>query len=240
MKVNTTRIKLEDIYMDAVVKEDYEHTAKTTDKPVEKGQDISDHYKIKPIRVDISGMIVNDSEEKYETLKGYMKDAKLLKYIGLTSVKNMVIVNVTRKSSSEVKDGYYYDLSLKEVRIAVPETFEVKVKNPVTKKQDRKTASKVKAHSNKGRKQLKSTLKTAGRSSAPYESICTHGGLAPDINSYERICTHGGLAPDINPSFGVSGSWDTTDLDNILKAYDRESRGWAGKKRKNTSYGGGR
>lgn len=162
MKVNTTRIKLEDIYMDAVVKEDYEHTAETTDKPVEKGQDISDHYKIKPIRVDISGMIVNDSEEKYETLKGYMKDAKLLKYIGLTSVKNMVIVNVTRKSSSEVKDGYYYDLALKEVRIAVPETFEVKVKNPVTKKQDRKTASKVKAHSNKGRKQLKSTFHTAG------------------------------------------------------------------------------
>lgn len=161
MKVNTTRIKLEDIYMDAVVKEDYEHTAETTDKPVEKGQDISDHYKIKPIRVDISGMIVNDSEEKYETLKGYMKDAKLLKYIGLTSVKNMVIVNVTRKSSSEVKDGYYYDLALKEVRIAVPETFEVKVKNPVTKKQDRKTASKVKAHSNKGRKQLKSTFHMA-------------------------------------------------------------------------------
>ncbi len=235
MKVNTTRIKLEDIYMDAVVKEDYEHTAETTDKPVEKGQDISDHYKIKPIRVDISGMIVNDSEEKYETLKGYMKDAKLLKYIGLTSVKNMVIVNVTRKSSSEVKDGYYYDLALKEVRIAVPETFEVKVKNPVTKKQDRKTASKVKAHSNKGRKQLKSTYRLAGAG---------HGGAMPAYaqfqKPYERICTHGGLAPDINPSFGVSGSWDTTDLDNILKAYDRESRGWAGKKRKNTSYGGGR
>lgn len=181
MKVNTTRIKLEDIYMDAVVKEDYEHTAETTDKPVEKGQDISDHYKIKPIRVDISGMIVNDSEEKYQTLKGYMKDAKLLKYIGLTSVKNMVIVNVTRKSSSEVKDGYYYDLALKEVRIAVPETFEVKVKNPVTKKQDRKTASKVKAHSNKGRKQLKSTFRMAGNG---------RGGAMRQYSVYYDMPTH--------------------------------------------------
>lgn len=221
MKVNTTRIKLEDIYMDAVVKEDYEHTAETTDKPVEKGQDISDHYKIKPIRVDISGMIVNDSEEKYQTLKGYMKDAKLLKYIGLTSVKNMVIVNVTRKSSSEVKDGYYYDLALKEVRIAVPETFEVKVKNPVTKKQDRKTASKVKAHSNKGRKQLKSTFHTAvdGRGGAmpmyagekrstiigPEYQIIRSAAGAYTSNRLTIIGEGAELKPQ--PNHGASGGW---------------------------------
>lgn len=225
MKVNTTRIKLEDIYMDAVVKEDYEHSAETTDKPVEKGQDISDHYKIKPIRVDISGMIVNDSEEKYQTLKGYMKDAKLLKYIGLTSVKNMVIVNVTRKSSSEVKDGYYYDLALKEVRIAVPETFEVKVKNPVTKKQDRKTASKVKAHSNKGRKQLKSTFRMAGDG---------RGGAMPMYAGEKRSTIIGPEYQVIRSAAGLSLT------DSPITIRDRDERGWAGKKRGNTSYGGGR
>ena len=129
MKVNTTRIKLGDVYMDAVVKEDVDNSAETTDKPVEKGQDISDHYKVKPVRIDLSGMIVNDSEEKYETLKGYMKEAKLLTYIGEVIHKNVVIIALTRKNSSEVKDGFYYEVALKEVRIAVPETFEIKVKN---------------------------------------------------------------------------------------------------------------
>lgn len=155
MEVNTTRIKLGDIYMDAVVKEDIDNSADTTDKPVEKGQDISDHYKVKAVRVDLSGVIVNDSEEKYEALKGYMKDAKLLTYLGNVFLKNVVITTLARKDSSSVKDGYEYDIVLKEVRIAIPETFEIKVKNPVTKKQDKKTATKVKKHTNKGRKQLK-------------------------------------------------------------------------------------
>lgn len=160
MKVNTTRIKLGDVYMDAVIKEDVDNSAETTDKPVEKGQDISDHYKVKPVRIDLSGMIVNDSEEKYEILKGYMKEAKLLTYIGEVIHKNVVIIALTRKNSSEVKDGFYYEVALKEVRIAIPETFEIKVKNPVTKKQDKKTATKVKKHSNKGRKQLKEATTT--------------------------------------------------------------------------------
>ncbi len=154
MKVNTTRIKLENIFMDAVIKEDTEIRANVTDKPVEKGQDISDHYKKMGARIDLSGCIVNDSEEKYEELKGFMKEAKLLTYIGNVSFKNVVITTLVRKDSSSVKDGYDYDITLQEVRIAIPETFEVKVKNPVTGSQDKKTATKVKKFGNKGRKQL--------------------------------------------------------------------------------------
>lgn len=155
MRVNTTRIKLGNVFMDAVIKEDTEIRASVTDKPVEKGQDISDHYKMAGVRVDISGCIVNDSEEKYEELKSFMKEAKLLTYIGNIFLKNVVITTLVRKDSSSVKDGYDYDITLQEVRVAVPETFEIKVKNPVTKTQDKITAMKVKKHSNKGRKQLK-------------------------------------------------------------------------------------
>ena len=83
-----------------------------------------------------------------------MKEAKLLTYIGNVSFKNVVITTLVRKDSSSVKDGYDYDITLQEVRIAIPETFEVKVKNPVTGSQDKKTATKVKKFGNKGRKQL--------------------------------------------------------------------------------------
>lgn len=73
MKANTTRIKLQDIIMDAVVDESPSNTAEVTDKPVEKGEDISDHMKIKPYIVRLQGSIVNDAPSKLELLRTYQK-----------------------------------------------------------------------------------------------------------------------------------------------------------------------
>ncbi|CAG7592093.1 hypothetical protein PEPTYR26121_01491 [Peptoniphilus tyrrelliae] len=153
-RANTTRIRLEDIIMDAVVDENPSNTAEVTDKPVEKGEDISDHLKVKPYTVKLSGSIVNDAAGKLELLKTYQRDAKLLTYTGRNSFKDLVLTNLDTKHSVENSKGFDYSITLTHVKIAKPETFEVNVKNPESKKQDAKTATKVKAKTNEGRKQV--------------------------------------------------------------------------------------
>lgn len=154
MKANTTRIKLQDIIMDAVVDESPSNTAEVTDKPVEKGEDISDHMQIKPYTLKLSGSIVNDAPAKLQLLRSYQKEAKLLRYTGRNIFTNLVLTNLETNHSVTNARGFDYTITLQHVKIAKPETFEVNVKNPDTKKQDAKTATKVKAKTNAGRKQV--------------------------------------------------------------------------------------
>lgn len=153
-KANTTRIKLEDIIMDAVVDENPSNTAEVTNKPVEKGEDISDHMKIKPYTVKLKGSIVNDAPAKLALLRSYQKESKLLTYTGRNIFKDLVLTSLDTNHSVENAKGFDYSITLQHVRIAKPETFEVNVKDPKTKKQDAKTATKVKEKSNAGRKQV--------------------------------------------------------------------------------------
>lgn len=155
MKANTTRIRLEDIVMDAVVKENPTNTADVTSKPVEKGEDMSDHMKAKPYTLKLSGSIVNDAPAKLQLLRSYQKEAKLLKYTGRNIFTDLVLTSLDTNHSVENKEGFDYSITLTHVRIAKPETFEVNVKNPKTNKQDAKTATKVKEKTNAGRKQVK-------------------------------------------------------------------------------------
>lgn len=154
MKINTTRIRLEDIVMDAVVTENPSNTAEVTNKSVEKGEDIADHMKAKPFTVKLSGSIVNDAPAKLALLRSYQKEAKLLKYTGRNIFTNVVLTSLDTNHTVENAEGFDYSITLTHVKIAKPETFEVNVKNPKTNKQDAKTATKVKAKTNSGRKQV--------------------------------------------------------------------------------------
>lgn len=152
-----TRIKLQDVILDAVVDESPSMNADVTSKPIEKGQDISDHMKQKPFTVRLSGHMVDDAANKLAILKSYQKDATLLKYTGRNIFENLVLTSLNTKHPATNAKGFDYDITLEHVSIAKPKTFEVNVKNPDTNVQDAKTATKVKEISNAGRQQLKST-----------------------------------------------------------------------------------
>lgn len=157
--MKTTRIRLQDILMDAVVEENPTMPADVTKKPVEKGEDIADHMKAQPFTLKLSGSMVDDAASKIETLRGYQKNAELLTYTGRNVFNNMVITNLDTEHSVANAKGFDYSITLQHVRIAKPETFEVNVKNPKDGAKDGKTATKVKAKTNSGRKQIKTTAK---------------------------------------------------------------------------------
>lgn len=110
--------------------------------------------KIKPYTVRLQGSIVNDAPSKLELLRTYQKEATLLTYVGRNIFKDLVLTNLETNHSVTNAQGFDYSITLQHVKIAKPETFEVNVKNPDTKKQDAKTATKVKAKTNAGRKQV--------------------------------------------------------------------------------------
>lgn len=147
------KIKLGDVELDAVLDENVNRVSEVTDKPVEKGQDVSDHMKEKPKLVKLSGSVVNDAAAKLALLESYKKEAKLLKYVGRNAVGNVVLELLDTKHPKENAEGFDFNITLKHIRIASPEEFEVKVKNPKTKKSDGKTKSKVKKKTNAGRQQ---------------------------------------------------------------------------------------
>ena len=147
-------IKLGEVKLDALVRENVDFDAEVTSKEVEKGADISDHMKPKPLTASLSGVMVEDANAKLETLKKYQKEGELLTYIGKSTLENVVITSIQVEHTVENFEGYDFDIRIQEVRIASPETFKISAKNPKTGKQDKKTASKVKKPSNEGRKQV--------------------------------------------------------------------------------------
>ena len=152
-----TKIKLGPILLDCTTAEEVTKNADVTERPIEKGEDISDHMKTKPYAVRLSGMMVNDAENKISAIEEMMKEAELLEYIGKRKLKDMVVTSFATKQNKQVVNGYDWDISLKSVKIAKPQSIKQKTKNPETKKQDKKMTSKVKEKTNAGRKQLQNT-----------------------------------------------------------------------------------
>ena len=149
-------IKLGDVKLDALVRENIDFDADVTSKEVEKGADISDHMKAKPSTASLSGVMVEDADAKLEALKKHQKEGELLTYIGKSTLENVAITSIQIEHTVENFEGYNFDIRIQEVRIASPETFSISVKNPSNGNQDKKTASRVKRPSNEGRKQVQS------------------------------------------------------------------------------------
>lgn len=151
-------IKLGEVYLDAVVKELPSRRAEVTEKPVEDGVDISDHMKMKPNKIELSGVMVEDAAAKLSILKNYQLNAERLTYIGRNAYYNMVITVLDTDHAVDTAEGYHYNIVLTQVRIAQPETFKTKVrplKKNASKTAAKKTATKVKKKTKTGRKQIR-------------------------------------------------------------------------------------
>lgn len=149
------KILINDISLDAVVRELPSRNAVVTEKPVEKGSDISDHMQTEPYTLEISGVMTEDAAYKLQMLRNLQDDAELVTYTGRNIFTNMVLQSLSTSHDTNTAEGYRYSFTLREVEITQPETFLIKVKNPETKKQDSKTATKVKKKTNVGRVQTR-------------------------------------------------------------------------------------
>ena len=149
-----SKVKLEDVILDAVVDENPEFKAEVTQKPVETGQDISDYMKQQPLKIRLSGHCVKDAASKHEKLRAYQKEKKLIKYNGRGIYSNAVITELNTQHNTNNAFGFDFDITLTCVRIAKPEEFQVKTRDPEGKN-NAKSATKTRSKTKTGRQQLK-------------------------------------------------------------------------------------
>lgn len=112
---------LNNIYV-FVEDESVEYSGESTSHPVEKGIELTDHYKRSPIEISISGKIVDNKKEKaadiLNKLNKLRDQGSLIKYVGRISLGNMQIQNISVTSTYKNWGGYDVEISLKEIRIA--------------------------------------------------------------------------------------------------------------------------
>ena len=121
------RVKLGDIEFDVIESENPNDSVEVTDKPVESGQDVSDHVKQNPSMLSIKGRMTEDAAHKLQRLRQYQRDGALLTYIGRNIYSNMVIVDLDREHGASNRLGFDFNITLKEVRIAVPKEVAIQV-----------------------------------------------------------------------------------------------------------------
>ena len=142
------RVKLGDIEFDVIESENPKDSVIVTDKPVESGQDVSDHIKQSPSIINIRGQMTEDAADKLQVLKKYQKEGTLLKYVGRNVYSNMVIEEIDREHGIRNRLGFQFNIKLKQVRIATAKEVEINMASA-------KDATKVKPVTNKGKQQPK-------------------------------------------------------------------------------------
>ena len=150
------RVKLGEVEFSVIESENPQDSVTITDKPVESGQDVSDHVKQNPSIISISGqMIGDDASDKLKVLKKYQKEGMLLKYVGRNIYDNMAIEHISRVHPVANRIGFGFTIKLKQVRIATAREVDIKIVSPVTKKSNKKSTTKVKSATNNGKQQPK-------------------------------------------------------------------------------------
>lgn len=112
-KINNIQIWVKD--------ESIDNSVESTEHPVEKGIDITDHVKRNPITLDISGEIVGSAaEEKKSRINALMTKGALITYVGRTALVNAQIQSFKTSYSSDIWGGFTFDMQIKQVKIAKP------------------------------------------------------------------------------------------------------------------------
>lgn len=111
--------KIGNVFINTVETEQIDKSVTVTDNPIESGVSIADHVQKDPQTLQISGVIVGtDASSRKDKLFDYMNKGTLVDYLYKTSFKNCIVEKVTLNKDSTVSNGYSFNVTLKEIRIA--------------------------------------------------------------------------------------------------------------------------
>ena len=99
--------------------ENISYDIESTEHPVEKGIEITDHVKANPISIDISGEIVGENAEAMkDRINALMKKGALITGSGNNSLSNVQIKSFKATHSNKIWGGFSFDMQIKQVRVA--------------------------------------------------------------------------------------------------------------------------
>lgn len=129
------RAKLGEVEFSVIEEESPEITAEITERTVERGSDIVDHVRVRPIVLNISGVIVgDDAGQKLSKLREYARKGEVLRYVGRNIFANMVIQSLPTQHTVQIRNGFSFRMVLNEIRLAKPQTVSYIASDPVKAK----------------------------------------------------------------------------------------------------------
>ena len=112
-------VKIGDVVVNVGTEEEVDKSNTITDYPVEDGSVVSDNSERKPLLLSISGMIKGvDAFKKLQQLRKYSDDAEIITYLGRNSLNDCLIESITTSHGNNVKGGFTFSATLKQVLIA--------------------------------------------------------------------------------------------------------------------------
>ncbi|MFJ7698904.1 phage baseplate protein [Lysinibacillus fusiformis] len=143
---------IKDVLIDVITKVSMPESSSTTDHALEDGEQVTDHVKSNPTTISLTGIILDDTEEKVLKLRNYREKGIIIDFDYMTALKHVVITDFSRDYEAKIKDGYAFTMTLKQIKVAKVAKF-VSVSIPVKKQ--------TKPVSKKGRQQTKKTQKSS-------------------------------------------------------------------------------
>lgn len=207
------RAKLGGIEFTIISSENITDSASVTDNPVESGQDVSDHVKQNPSELSLTGIMVGgDESNKFMKLKEYKEDGKLLYYIGRESHPSMIITNIQRNYDVSNKDGFGFDLSLKQVRISSAKMVQIRVSAPKKAGKPKPSTGKSKKKAKKGTARKKVSTKVKKKTNKGKQQPRPKK-VSPKVNK-----------PKPNSTYSVVSRKDAVNVSSKNKGYSKVKR----------------
>jgi hypothetical protein len=133
-------ILLGNLLLEVVKEESINESNQVTEKPVEKGADISDHIRQDPVKIDLSAIVAgDDAESLFQQLEKMRNAQEVFDYYGeqrLEPYESMAIERVSLSRNPGIANGHEISISLKQVRVVAQKTAAVNLgKDPATQKQ---------------------------------------------------------------------------------------------------------
>ncbi|NMH83266.1 LysM peptidoglycan-binding domain-containing protein [Heyndrickxia coagulans] len=127
------------------LQETFTNSVEVTSYPTEKGLPITDNVKRQPKTFNITGKILAKTNAEatkiYNALEKKQNAGTLVTYVGRTTAKNVVIVNMAPTYDSTISNGMSISIDLQEIRIAKSPYVK---KKTTKKKSGKKSTSKTK------------------------------------------------------------------------------------------------
>ena len=124
---------IDDVLIDAVLSENPVYQNRTTDKPVETGQQVTDHVasepKILTLECVVTGREGRSAAEKYERLVNLTENKELITVAGaLETYEDMVIEELS--PVKEARESVTFTITLKKIMTVQSQTIEVELEFP--------------------------------------------------------------------------------------------------------------
>ena len=123
------------VKLSIVENEQPQYVNNVTEKPVESGQNITDHVQRQPESILITCRLTGiDWREKLKRLQSAADRALLLTYNGKTRLDNAVIQNIYQTHDRLIADGVRLSITMRQIRIVEAREDVILAPEPVTPK----------------------------------------------------------------------------------------------------------